>query len=110
MNKYVLIPHDQYLSFKAFVAENRDTEGKQQSLDVNKSEKGQIINVKSENGLEPAPEKKENIVNSVNSEEKVSGNTQKSRESTQLSHISYPKASENIRHPLPLPGLPPEVD
>ena len=35
MNKYILIPHDQYLSVKAFVAENRDTQGKQQSLNVN---------------------------------------------------------------------------
>ena len=82
MNKYVLIPHDQYLSFKAFVAENRDTEDNQQPLDVNKSEnsEGQLINVKSENGLEPAPEKKENIINSVNSEEKVPKNNQKSCE------------------------------
>ena len=111
MNKYVLIPHDKYLSFKAFVAENKDstyTQSKQQSVDENKSEnsKGHFINIKSEEKLEPLPEKIKNSNNSDNSENNVSVNTQKSRESTQSSSILYPKVSEKSRHPFPPPGLP----
>ena len=103
MNKCVLIPHDQYLSFKACVAQNKDstyTQSKQHSLDENKSEnsKGHFINVNSEEKLEPLLEKK------------LSVNTENLQESRQLSSISHPKASEKPRHPLPPPGLPAKED
>ena len=48
-------------------------------------------------------EKKENIIKTDNSEEKESESTQKLGE--QLSTNLYSKASEEIRHPLPPPGL-----
>ena len=57
MNKYVLIPHDQYLRFKAFVAENIDstyTQIEQQAVDDNKSGKSKG---KSEDKLQNQTEK-----------------------------------------------------
>ena len=60
MKKYVLIPYDQYLSFKTFATENMD---------------------KSENVLEPSAENKQNIFKSDNTDEKESQTKQKLDES-----------------------------
>ena len=87
MNKYILIIHDQYLSFKAFAAGNTDTQGKQHR-EINKSEKLKV-KVKSENVLEPPAEKKESIIKTDNSEEKESESTQKLRETTQLNKTLF---------------------
>ena len=51
MNKYVLIPHDQYLRFKSFVVENKD---------------------KTENVIENPDERKENSIKKDKTEEKES--------------------------------------
>ena len=82
MNKYVLIPHDQYLSFKTFAAENMD---------------------KSENVLESPAENNQNIIKTDNSDEK-----QQLDETNQLNRNLYSESREEIRHPLPPPGLPAE--
>ena len=51
MNKYVLIPHDQYLRIKSFVVENKD---------------------KTENVIENPAERKENSIKKDKTEEKES--------------------------------------
>ena len=101
MNKYVLIPHDQYESFKKNLAENKEvtiTQSKKETVDESKSEnlKGDFLNVKSEEKFECLRNKIKNSNNSDKSEKIISVNTPNSPDSTQLSVISYPKAHETF--------------
>ena len=98
MNKYVVIPHEQYESFKSFLAGKKDikiAESKQETLDENKSEKN--------TGKEFVDSKIINNNNNINSENFLH-NTRKETVISQSSNKPQDKAE--FTHPLPPPGLP----
>ena len=97
MNKYVVIPHEQYESFKSFLAGKKDikiAESKQETLDESKSEKNK--------GKEFVDSKIINN-NNINSENFLH-NTRKETVISQASDKAQDKAE--FTHPLPPPGLP----
>ena len=89
MNKYVLIPHDQYLRFKSFVVENKD---------------------KTENVIENPDERKENSIKKDKTDEKESESIEKLDEAIHFNKSLYPEASQEVTYPIPPPGLPAEAN
>ena len=109
MNKYVLIPLDQYLSFKAFLAENRDPkyrQNQQETLNQSKSEKikDNFLNVRAVENFEGQLKSIRSSINLEKSERNITDNSLKIIESTQSSASPYSKASEKLKHPIPPPG------
>ena len=121
MNKYVLIPHEQYESFKTFLADKKDqtfAENNQERVDENKSDnhKVDIFEKIDDNKPEKSKGEKFGSVHSriINNNklhkqsENLLDNNLKEFLSTHSSVRSQNKAA--LTHPLPPPGLPAEVN
>ena len=109
MNKYVLIPHEQYESFKTFLADKKDqkiAESNQQTVDENKSDNHNLKNLKG--GKFGSVHRIINNNKLDKKSENLLDNNPKEFLSTHSSVKSQNKAA--LTHPLPPPGLPAEVD
>ena len=109
MNKYILIPHEQYQSFKSFLADKKEhkiTESNQKTV----NEKDIHPKIHESNSEILKGEKfrsvDSRILNNNNKRkaEKLLDNNQKEIVSSQFSDNT--KEKTEIKHPLPPPGLP----
>ena len=115
MNKYVLIPYEQYESFKSFLADKKEhkiAESNQETVDENgKDIHPKIHESKSEkNKGEEFRSVDSRILNNNNNKrksEKLLDNNRKETVSSQFSDKTQDKAE--IKHPLPPPCLPEEA-
>ena len=120
MNKYILIPHEQYKSFKSFLADKKEqkiAESRRETVDENKSDNHRDIHPKiDENNSEKSKREKfesvhSRIINNNNLDKKSDNlldNNRKESVSTEFSVKTQNKAE--VRHPLPPPGLPTAVN
>ena len=108
MNKYVLIPHEQYQSFKSFLADKKEhkiAESNQETV----NEKDIYPKIHESNseilkGEEFRRVDSRILNNNKRKSEKLLDNNRKETESSQFSDNTKDKAE--IKHPLPPPGLP----
>ena len=114
MNKYVLIPHEQYESFKSFLKEQKIAEIERKTVDQNISDNHRDIHPKID-GINCKREKFESvhsrILNNNNLDkksDKLLDSKGKESVSTEFSEKTQNKAE--LRHPLPPPGLPGVVE
>ena len=117
MNKYVLIPHEQYESFKSFLADKKEqkiAESERKTMDENISDNHRDIHPKIDE-INSKREKFESvhsrILNNNNLDkksDKLFDSKGKESVSTEFSEKTQNKAE--LRHPLPPPGLPAAVE
>ena len=117
MNKYVLIPHEQYESFKSFLADKKEqkiAESERKTVDENISDNHRDIHPKID-GINSKREKFESvhsrILNNNNLDKKSDkflDSKGKESVSTEFSEKTQKKAE--VPHPLPPPGLPAAVE
>ena len=108
MNKYVLIPHEQYQSFKSFLADKKEhkiTESNQETV----NEKDILPKIQESNseilkGEEFRSEESRILNNNKRKSEKLLNNSRKETVSSEFSDNAKDKSE--IKHPLPPPGLP----
>ena len=120
MNKYVLIPHEQYESFKTFLAdkkEQRIAESHQETVDENKSDNHKDIHPKiEENNSKKSKGEKfgsvhSRIINNNNLDKKSENLLDNNRKESASTHSSVRTQNKaELTHPLPPPGLPTAVD
>ena len=118
MNKYVLIPHEQYESFKSFLADKKDqkiAESKHETVNQNKSDNHKV-NIKLDD-----TEAGKNVEETIGSEDRRTINNNKLDKKSEDLLDSNPKESLStqtsvrpqnkaaVKHPHPPPGLPAEV-
>ena len=117
MNKYVLIPDEQYKSFKSFLADKKEpkiAESERETVDENKSDNHRDIHPKIDE-INSKREKFESIhsriLNNNNLDkksDKLLDNEGKESVGTEFSEKTQNKAE--VRHPVPQPGLPTAVE
>ena len=114
MNKYVIIPHEQYKSLKSFLADKKEhkiAESNQETVDENRKDiHPKIHESKSEKYKgEEFRSVDSRILNNNNKRksEKLLDNNRKETLSRQFSDKTQDKAE--IKHPFPPPGLPEEA-
>ena len=109
MNKYVLILHDQYYSFKEFLAENRELKLKESQEKTVNQVKTDNVNVDSQKIRTDGDANRQShrikiTYNSDKSQEVLAPNNQKTTESTRSNAVSYSSTTVKPKNPIPPPG------
>ena len=113
MNKYVLIPHEQYQSFKSFLADKKEhkiAESNQETVndrDIHPKihdSNSEILKGEEFRSVDSRILNNNNNNNNKRKSEKLLDNNRKETVSSEFSDNTKDKAE--INHPLPPPGLP----